>query len=126
MDFFDRGKTVEISSRDWWIKIVGMLQQNWALIESNINQEGCTIYFVNDISGVFDRLHYPYVRSATSDLRRNRFSIYHTKTAEFQIDIPKPEPPFFETTHVNGQIYSSGRYWFSRTHNLHHSEDSHF
>ena len=35
---------ISITSRDYWFKVVGMLQQNWALIE-NVSADGCRVYF---------------------------------------------------------------------------------
>lgn len=46
--------TVEIVSRDYWVKIVEMLQQNWALIDESAKSR-CTVFFLHDLSGVFDR-----------------------------------------------------------------------
>ena len=52
---FDESPTIEIQSRDYWFKIVECLQQNWALID--VNSDGsCTVYFIEDLSGVFDSL----------------------------------------------------------------------
>lgn len=50
-------KKVEISSKDFWFKIVDFLQQNWALIENDAESEACTIYFIHDGAGVFDHIH---------------------------------------------------------------------
>jgi hypothetical protein len=104
-------KTVEIRSRDYWFKIVEFLQQNWALIdEDTTGGTGCTVFFVGDTAGVFDRLRFASVVDAEVALLRNGFKRYDTdeKAREF---IAKPEPPFWESRHPNGPIYSSGRYW---------------
>ncbi|OGC77256.1 MAG: hypothetical protein A2Z27_01275 [candidate division Zixibacteria bacterium RBG_16_50_21] len=100
---------VEISSRDYWFKIVEFLQQNWALIDSS-SDGGCTVFFFGDTSGVFDRLTFPTVAKAEKALHRNGFARFadDKKAKEF---IAIPQPPFKESTHPNGQIYSSGRYW---------------
>ncbi len=44
-------ETVDIQNRDLWLKIVDMLQQNWALIEEDPEAGGVTVYFVRDGSG---------------------------------------------------------------------------
>jgi hypothetical protein len=40
---------VTIQSTDYWIKVVEMLQQNWALIEA-VKPEGVCVYFISDTS----------------------------------------------------------------------------
>jgi len=103
-------KTVEIRSRDYWFKIVEFLQQNWALIDEDQHGATCTVFFFGDTSGVFDRLRFSSTAEVETALLRNGFKRYDTdpKASEF---IAKPEPPFWESRHPNGPIYSSGRYW---------------
>ena len=99
---------VEISSRDYWFKIVEFLQQNWALIDET--PDGCVVFFFGDTSGVFDRLTFLSVEEAETALRRNGFARFaeDKKAQEF---IAIPEPPFYESSHPNGPIYSSKRFW---------------
>jgi hypothetical protein len=66
------GAEVAIRSCDYWIKVVGMLQQNWALIDDE--REACTVYFLDDVGGVFDRISFASVAEAESGLDRNRFT----------------------------------------------------
>lgn len=103
-------KAVDIRSRDYWFKIVEFLQQNWALIDAE--SSGCTVFFLGDTGGVFDRLRFSTVAEAEAALLRNGFTRYETdeKAKEF---IRKPDPPFWEGAHPNGAIYSSGRHWRS-------------
>lgn len=100
---------VQTNSRDFWFKVVGMLQQNWALVDAD--EEGrATVYFVHDGSGVFDRMTVESVRYAEDGLARNgfrRLAAEH-KAREF---LSPPASPFTESSHPNGPIYSSGRYW---------------
>jgi len=85
----------EIKSTQWWIKIIGMLQHNWALIEE---QEGgvATIYFFHDCgstrnfipnydwrelkgrAAIVDSLNYPSVSAAVLALERNGFRLQET------------------------------------------------
>jgi len=102
---------VEIKSRDYWFKIVDFLQQNWALIDVN-GDSTATVFFVNDTSGVFDRMIFPSTDEAQRGLRRNGFKPL-SEDNEAQKFIAAPEPPFKEATHPNGPIYSSGRFWKS-------------
>ena len=85
-----------------------MLQQNWALIESNENEY--IIYFIGDTSGVFDQMAFVNSEEAERQLRKNGFSRYAEDTKAQEFIIP-PSPPFYESTHPNGPIYSSGRFW---------------
>lgn len=101
---------VEIESRDYWFKVVEMLQQNWALIDSENESGESTIYFINDGSGVFDQLKYTTRKETIESLIKNGFSLY-SEDAQAQKFIAPPKPPFHEAQHPNGPIYSSGRFW---------------
>jgi hypothetical protein len=99
---------VEISSRDYWFKIIEFLQQNWALIDAT--PEGAVVWFFGDTSGVFDRLAFATAEEAQASLLRNGFRRYadDRRAKDF---IAIPPPPFYLSPHPNGPIYSSGRYW---------------
>ncbi|WP_242333341.1 hypothetical protein [Anaeromyxobacter sp. SG66] len=100
---------IEIRSRDYWFKVIEMLQQNWALVDDDAS--GCaTIFFFDDGAGVFDRLVLPSMADADRALIRNGFSRF-AEDPEAQTFIRAPEPPFRERSHPNGRIYSSGRFW---------------
>jgi hypothetical protein len=102
--------TVEIQSGGYWFKVVEMLQQNWALVDRDTNLDTCTVFFVQDASGVFDRMRFPSIVEAEAALRRNGFARF-SKDTEAQKFLAAPRPPFFEAHHPNGAIYSSGRFW---------------
>lgn len=102
--------SINIQSRDYWFKIVDFLQQNWALIESVDTGAGRTVFFIDDTSGVFDKLEFTSVEKAEAELSNNGFSRF-AEDNEAQCFIAAPEPPFYESTHPNGNIYSSGRFW---------------
>ncbi len=98
-----------ISGDDFWVKVVGMLQQNWATIEADPNG-GCRIYFVCDLSGVFDQLPFASKEDAVAGLIRNGFRCY-ADSPDLQSFLVPPKPPFRTGKHTNGPIYSSGRFW---------------
>ena len=102
-------KNVEIKSREFWFKVVGMLQQNWALIDK-LNNDKCKVYFIDDGSGFFDEMEFQSVEEASSALKKNGFALYgeDKKAQDF---IAPPKPPFHRRPHPNGPIYSSGRFW---------------
>lgn len=101
---------VEIQSRDYWFKIVSMLEQNWALVDNDPDSPGVIVYFVHDLSGVFDRMRFKSYEIAKMSLRWNGFmQLENDKDA--QDFLSPPPPPFWEAQHPNGPIYSSGRFW---------------
>ena len=99
---------LEIRSEIFWVKIIAMLQQNWASIE--VMPDGCyCVYFFDDHGAVFDKLNYPDKTRAVNALRRNGFDQY---TDEHHGSfLSRPGPSFHWGSHSNGPIYSSGRFW---------------
>lgn len=100
--------TVTIQSRDFWFKVTGMLQQNWALIDPD--PAGVIVYFLGDTSGVFDEMRF----------RSNEEAAHALETIGFRRLAPDvsastnllcPEPPFARLAHPNGPIYSSRSLW---------------
>jgi hypothetical protein len=102
---------ITIESTDYWFKVTGMLQQNWALIEQNRDDEECTVFFLvgshASSSKVFDKLAFPSARQAEETLRRNGFRRF-SEDREARFHITPPKPPYVE---ANRPIYSSGEYW---------------
>jgi hypothetical protein len=101
---------IPIECRDYWFKVIEMLQQNWALIEPAGAE--VTVYFLSDTSGVFDQMSFESTEAAESALRLNGFARYaeDSRASSF---LHCPEPPFRRQPHPNGPIYSSGRFWTS-------------
>ena len=93
---------------EWFLKITGMLQHNWATISKSKNF--VTIYFVNDHGRLFDRLDYDNYSEAKQKLFQNRFyqidlndpDSYLTKICPCNVDLKNPM--------VHHQVYSSGEY----------------
>jgi hypothetical protein len=100
---------IDITSHDYWFKVVDMLQQNWALIEP-VSPECYRVFFISDTSGVFDELEFSDLAAAEAALRRNGFFRLE-EDIEAQQFLTRPLPPFHRRPHPNGPIYSSGRYW---------------
>lgn len=98
-----------ITSQDFWVKVIEMLQQNWAVIEPT-QSDGVRIYFVDDDGGVFDQLVFPSAEAAATALSRNGFERY-AASPSLQEFLRPPSPPFRWRDHSNGPIYSSGRFW---------------
>ena len=93
---------------EWFLKITGMLQHNWATILKSKNF--VTIYFVNDHGRLFDRIDYDNYSEAKHKLFQNRFNqidlndpdSYLTKICPCNVDLKNPM--------VHHQVYSSGEY----------------
>jgi hypothetical protein len=98
-----------IASRDYWVKVVDMLQELWALIEPR-EGNGCTVYFILGDNTVFDELPFMDEKEAKASLRRNGYWVYADDKESQEFIVP-PESPFFRGEHPNGPIYSSGRFW---------------
>jgi len=101
-------EAILIQSRDYWFKVIEMLQQNWALVDEAAH--GVTVYFVSDASGVFDELKFTSAAEAEQALRLNGFRRYAEDPRATSF-LRCPEPPFTARPHPNGTIYSSGRFW---------------
>jgi hypothetical protein len=99
---------VTIACRDYWVKIVDFLQQNWALIDDVA--AGVVVWFVDDEGGVFDAMPFDTRDRVELGLRRNGFRRF-AEDAELRSFVTEPQLPFRSRPHPNGKIYSSGRFW---------------
>ncbi|HYD91942.1 MAG TPA: hypothetical protein VEA37_10710 [Flavobacterium sp.] len=97
---------MKIPSTDFWIKVTGMLQQNWALIEAK--EDKYIIWFIGDTSVVFDKLEYESLVAAEFDLKINGFEKYDSIEDDFKQYV---NPPRANYRWVENDIYSSGKYW---------------
>lgn len=102
-------RPVNINSTEYWVKVVGFLQQNWALIHQHEDHR-CTVFFLLDNSAVFDQLEFLSIDDAEKALRRNGFSML-TEESEMQEILSGPREPFFETEMHKRPVYSSGEFW---------------
>lgn len=95
-------------AREPWFKIVGFLQQNWAVIVDR--KDDVLVVFYGDNCGVFDEMLFSTKDKAEQALLRNGFSKFmEDDRAQKFIGLPRGE--FAERPHPNGRIYSSGRFW---------------
>lgn len=105
-------RNVHIENRTYWIKILEMLQQNWAIIELSSREptDTCEVFFIDDNSCVFDRLRFASPREAEAGLTRNGFRLYDPDPQMLK-HIPPPSAPFYESPDCQTFVYSSGRFW---------------
>lgn len=93
-----------------WIKIVGMLQHNWADLQ--MDEAGrVTALFFDDGSHIFDRLIFPDHGDATTALKRNGFRPYANPDDRFGDFVAVPDKPLTDDPHWVRPIYSSGEFW---------------
>lgn len=95
-------------ARGHWFKVVGMLQQTWALVEPGTSGE-VTIVFLDDEGTVFDELVEPSSLVARQLLQLNGFRRWEDDT-EAQKFIRPPSPPYARTMQPTKRVYSSGEW----------------
>jgi len=100
-------RLITINSTDFWIKVTGMLSQNYALVDKQDNGK-FKIFFIGETSWVFDEIEFDSEAEAIEGLTRNKFVRYNKELHEF---IYLPKPPFSQAEYMNKPIYSSGEYW---------------
>lgn len=94
-----------INSEEFYFKVTSFLQQNWALIELG---EKVTVWFIQDGSGVFDKMEFETLDEAVFGLMRNGFKRHADPDKNYAEFIHPPRRPFFAFPR---KIYSSGEYW---------------
>ena len=102
-----------ISNREWWIKILGMLSHNWALIERHKN-ETVTVFFFQDKDidsrgEVIDHLDFVSESEAFQKLQKNGFDLL-LKCPGPWIGM-EPRGPFYDSRSQGKGIYSIEGYW---------------
>ena len=80
---------MEILSKDYWFKVVEMLQQNWALIEPSQSGKSCVGYFIGGTSDVFDQFEFAEIAEAEKQLRINRFAKYEDDEKAKKFIVPR-------------------------------------
>lgn len=103
----------KINNREWWIKVLGMMSHNWALIEMNAD-DSATVYFFQDTPepdrpAVIDSLHFENVLAAQQGLGRNGFNLLKKTPGPWLRDVPKGH--FYDNRAAGNLIYSKLGYW---------------
>lgn len=96
-------------SQHLWVKVLGMLQQNWCLLEQNPSGSLDLVFF-DDLGRVFDWISAPDLLAAQAVLRANRFKwMWESSSFYSAAGVPSlPEPGVRERSRP---VYSSGEYW---------------
>lgn len=115
----------EIHSDEWWVKVLGMLQHNWALIENHNKkitvyffydlgiQKACssqyTIYQLKNRSAVVDSLDFECIKAAELGLQRNGFMKLKDNPGPWIGECPIGN--YFDARQNEEGIYSKLGYW---------------
>ena len=103
----------KISNRDWYVKVLGMLSHNWALIEEN-KDNTATVYFFQDHAdgdrpAIIDSLNFEDDLEAWDALTRNGFDLLKKNPGPWMGCEPKGY--FYDARTSESAIYSNGKYW---------------
>jgi len=108
----------KIKSDFWWVKVLGMLQHNWALVDE-LDDGSAIVYFFHDESGgvgrlknriaVIDSLEFNSKIEAMMALQLNGFD--HADEAGENIYLSSPEGVPYDDRATSRRIYSEEGYW---------------
>ena len=104
-----QGEEIELETDDFWMKVVDMLQHNWAVIREEKHGK-VVIHFLDDSDQFFDKIEAGSVEEAKQALKINGFGLY-SEDIEAQGFISEPSGSFKIEERIVNPIYSSGRFW---------------
>jgi len=93
-----------IESRDYWVRVVDFLQIHWALIERE-GPKKSKIYFLTEVSGIFDEVVCHSTAAAEALLESNEFSRFSENVSVSMFD--PPPPPFWRREDGFGGVYTA-------------------
>lgn len=94
----------QISSTDYWTKVLENHQTAWAVI--HVEGKQTTIFFFHDEAGIYDRLECDSEQAAIAGLLKNGFTM--DASGFLNADNPPPGLLMWSCPH---DAYSSGEYW---------------
>jgi hypothetical protein len=100
---------IDDDGMDRWVKAIGTLHRIWAIVQRS-NALQVTVYFQDELGGIFDELTFSSLNAATTGLQRNNFEPY-PDSHSFRSGTRPPSSPFYRSRHPSGRIYSSGLRW---------------
>jgi uncharacterized protein (DUF1810 family) len=101
-------------SKRLWVKVVGMLCQNWCLLQPTPNGNVDLVFF-DDRGDVFDWRSADDFESAQVSARENGF-MWMWETPSFYSVAGIPKMPIAGVRQRTRPIYSSGEYWVNSNH----------
>ena len=105
----------QISQR-LWVKVLGMLEQNWCVIE-DCPGGGVELVFFDDHGKVFDHLPAANLHAAQAALQGNGF-YWMWELSSFYQACGVPSLPLPGARKQSRPVYSSGEYWQAQPHRL--------
>ena len=96
-------------SQRLWVKVLGMLQQNWCVIEDGPG-DAVQLVFFDDHGDVFDHLPAANLHAAQAALQANGFS-WMREFSSFYHACGVPTLPLPGARDQSRPVYSSGEYW---------------
>lgn len=105
----------QISQR-LWVKVLGMLQQNWCVIE-NGKGDAVELVFFDDHGDVFDHLPAANLLAAQAALEANGFSWMRVYSSFYHAS-GVPSLPLSRAREQSRPVYSSGEYWHAQPNRL--------
>ena len=105
----------QISQR-LWVKVLGMLEQNWCVIEEGPGG-GVELVFFDDHGKVFDHLPAANLHAAQAALQTNGF-YWMWELSSFYQACGVPSLPLPGARKQSRPVYSSGEYWQAQPHRL--------
>ena len=101
-------KEARISQR-LWVKVTGMLQQNWCVIEAGPG-DSVDLVFFDDHGHIFDWMPFAKLDTAEAALRVNGF-MWMLESSSFYSASGVPVLPRPDDRKRSRPVYSSGEYW---------------
>lgn len=95
-----------------WVKVLGMLQQNWCVIEDGPG-DAVKLVFFDDHGDVFDHLPAANLHAAQAALQANGFS-WMRELSSFYQACGVPTLPLPGVRKQSRPVYSSGEYWLAQ------------
>jgi uncharacterized protein (DUF1810 family) len=99
-------------SQRLWVKVLGMLQQNWCIIE-DVPGGAVELLFFDDHGDVFDHLPATNLHAAEAALKANGFSWMREYSSFYQAS-GVPSLPLPRAREQSRPVYSSGEYWHAQ------------
>lgn len=99
-------------SQRLWVKVLGMLQQNWCVIEDGPG-DAVKLVFFDDHGEVFDHLPAANLHAAQAALQANGFS-WMRELSSFYQACGVPTLPLPGVRKQSRPVYSSGEYWLAQ------------
>jgi uncharacterized protein (DUF1810 family) len=99
-------------SQRLWVKVLGMLEQNWCVIEDGTG-DAVELVFFDDHGDVFDHLPATNLHAAEAALKANGFSWMREYSSFYQAS-GVPTLPIPGVRDQNRPVYSSGEYWHAQ------------